>query len=263
MEIAMPAQIIAFPDSLTAPPVLSPHNDALFLDLDGTLAPIMDRPDAVGPDPWRTFVLRRLVHRFDRRIAIDSGRSVRQITAITENVVPAIAGVHGLERRGVLGDFSAAVPDPDLAEAREVFQNLASAQPGLIFEDKGVSVALHYRGRPAACEAVREAARRLEASTDLMLQQGDMVAELRTRGDDKGAAVKRFLTEWPFQGARPIFVGDDLTDEDGFLAAQAAGGFGVLVGPPRRATLARYRLETPAAVLAWLETCLGGDKWVG
>ena len=259
----MTAQIIAFPDALTAPPVLSPEGDALFLDLDGTLAPIMDRPDAVGPDPRRTFVLRRLVQRFDRRVAIVSGRTLKEVTAITENVVPALAGVHGLERRGVLGDHQAAVPDPDLAEAREIFQNLARSQPGLICEDKGVSVGLHYRGCPAACEAVREAARRLEASTDLLLQEGDMVAELRTRGDDKGGAVKRFMAEWPFQGARPVFVGDDLTDEDGFLAAQAGGGFGVLVGPQRRVTVARHRLETPSAVLAWLETCLGGDKWVG
>lgn len=259
----MTAQIIAFPDPLPAPPPLSRDGDALFLDLDGTLAPIMPRPDDVVPDPRRTFILRRLVQRFDRRVAIISGRSVGQVAAITENAVPAIAGVHGLERRGVRGEFSAAIPDPDLAEAREVFQHLADSQPGLVFEDKGVSVALHYRGRPAACEAVREAARRLEASTDLLLQEGDMVAELRTRGDDKGAAVSRFLSEWPFQGARPIFVGDDVTDEDGFLAAQAGGGFGVLVGPPRRATLARYRLDEPAAVLDWLEAGLGGDRWVG
>lgn len=254
----MTAQIITFPDPLPGPPVLS-HGDAIFLDLDGTLAPIMERPEAVGPDPRRTLILRSLVQRFDRRVAIISGRTVEQVAAITEDVVPALAGVHGLERRDVLGRFSAAPPDPDLDEAREIFTTLAQSQPGLIFEDKVLSVALHYRGAPSACEAVREAARRLEASSDLLLQEGDMVAELRTRGDDKGAAVTRFLAEWPFQGARPIFVGDDLTDEDGFLAAEAAGGFGVLVGPSRRSTVARYRLETPAAVLAWLEVSLGGD----
>jgi trehalose 6-phosphate phosphatase len=247
----MTAQVIAFPDSLAPPEPLTPVGHALFLDLDGTLAPIAPRPDDVVADPKRTFLLRRLVERFDRRVAIVSGRTISEISTILENAVPAVAGVHGLERRDARGELSAALPDPDLDNAREVFEHLARAQPGLLVEDKGLSVTLHYRGCPGACDAVRDAARRLEASSDLILQEGDMVAEMRTRGDDKGKAISRFLTEWPFQGARPIFVGDDLTDENGFVAAEAAGGFGVLVGPPRR-TAARYNLRDPDAVLAWL-----------
>jgi len=168
--------------------------------------------------------------------------------------------VHGLQRRDARGVETSAVPDADLDQAREVFEGLARAEPGLLVEDKGVSVALHYRARPGACEAVREAARRLEAATDLILQEGDMVAEMRTEGDDKGAAVARFLTEWPFAGARPIFVGDDLTDEDGFLAAQTAGGFGVLVGASTRRTIASHRLADPQAVLDWLEAATGAVR---
>lgn len=256
----MTAQIIAFPDPLALPPPLEPAGHALFLDLDGTLTAIAARPDDVGPDARRTFVLRRLVARFERRVALVSGRTVEDVARITQNAVPAIAGVHGLQRRDARGEESSALPDPDLVHAREVFEGLAGAQPGLLVEDKGVGVALHYRSRPAACEAVREAARRLEASTGLILQEGDMVAEMRTAGDDKGAAVDRFLTEWPFQGARPIFVGDDLTDEDGFLAAESAGGYGVLVGPATRRTIARYRLADPLAVLDWLEASLGDAR---
>ena len=253
----MTAQIITFPDPLPLPPPLETAGHALFLDLDGTLAPIAPRPSDVGPEPRRTFILRRLVERFDRRVALVSGRTVDEVAAITQNAVPAIAGVHGLQRRDARGEESGAVPDPDLVHAREVFEGLAAAQPGLLVERKGVSVALHYRACPAACEAVREAARRLEATTALMLQEGDMVAEMRTAGDDKGAAIDRFLAEWPFQGARPIFVGDDLTDEDGFLAAEAAGGYGVLVGSATRRTIARYRLRDPHAVLDWLEASIG------
>lgn len=253
----MTAQIIAFPDPLPSPPPLEPRGQALFLDLDGTLAAIAAHPSDVRPQPRRTFILRRLVERFDRRVALVSGRTVAEVAAITEDAVPAIAGVHGLQRRDARGEESGTLPDPDLVQAREVFLGLAAAQRELLVEDKGVSIALHYRAHPAACEAVREAARRLEASTGLILQEGDMVAELRTAGDDKGAAVDRFLAEWPFQGARPIFVGDDLTDENGFLAAEAAGGFGVLVGSSARRTLARYRLADPDAVLDWLETAVG------
>jgi trehalose 6-phosphate phosphatase len=247
----MTAQILTFPDYLPAPEPLVCRGQALFLDLDGTLTPIMPRPGDVVADPERTRLLRDLVQGFERRVAIISGRTVEDVAAITEDAVPAIAGVHGLARRDARGELSAALPDPDLIGAREIFEHLARAQPGLMVEDKGLSVALHYRGFPAACEAVREAARRLEASSDLVFQEGDMVAEMRTRCDDKGQAVRRFLTEWPFQGARPIFVGDDLTDEDGFVAVQSAGGFGVLVGAPRR-TAARYRLADPSAVLSWL-----------
>ncbi|PZR30903.1 MAG: trehalose-phosphatase [Caulobacter segnis] len=260
METAMTAQIIAFPDPLPSPPPLDPAGHALFLDLDGTLAAIAARPGDVGPEPRRTFVLRRLVERFDRRVAIVSGRTVAEVAQITENAVPAIAGVHGLQRRDARGKESGAVADPDLAQALEVFEGLAAAQPGLLVEDKGLSVALHYRARPGACEAIREAGRRLEASTGLVLQEGDMVAEMRTAGDDKGAAVDRFLSEWPFQGAKPIFVGDDLTDEDGFLAAEAAGGYGIVVGVSTRRTIARYRLADPVAVLDWLEAVVGGAR---
>lgn len=252
----MTAQILAFPDPLPPPPPLKPFGYALFLDLDGVLAPIVERPTDVGPDRRRTLILRRLAERLGRRLAIVSGRTLAEISSITENAVPAIAGVHGLQRRTVVGDEIAALPDPDLGEAAAVFKALARAQPDLLVEEKGLSVALHYRASPAACEAVREVARRLEAATNLILQEGDMVAELRTAGADKGHAVEAFMAEWPFQGARPIFVGDDLTDEDGFIAAAAAGGYGVLVGSTGRHTAARYRLADVPAVLDWLEAAV-------
>jgi trehalose 6-phosphate phosphatase len=258
MESAMTAQIISFPDLLPPPPPLDIAGCALFLDLDGVLAPIVERPQDVGPDRRRTLILRRLAERLQRRLAIVSGRTVADVSAITEDAVAAIAGVHGLQRRTVLGEEIAALPDADLADAAAVFKALARAQPLLQVEEKGLSVALHYRACPSACEAVREAARRLEAATGLILQEGDMVAELRTAGADKGQAVQAFLAEWPFQGARPIFVGDDLTDEDGFMAAEAAGGYGVLVGPSSRQTLARHRLPDVPAVLDWLEAAIPG-----
>jgi trehalose 6-phosphate phosphatase len=80
-----------------------------------------------------------------------------------------------------------------------------------------------------------------------------MVVELRTPGQDKGQSVAAFLRERPFMGATPIFVGDDLTDEDGFAAAARLGGYGVLVGP-MRPTAASYRLADTEAVTAWLES---------
>lgn len=106
----MTAQIITFPDHLPPPPPLDPVGCALFLDLDGVLAPIVERPRDVGPDVRRNLVLRRLVERLDRRVAIVSGRTLAEVSAITEDAVPAVAGVHGLQRRTVLGDEMAACP---------------------------------------------------------------------------------------------------------------------------------------------------------
>jgi trehalose 6-phosphate phosphatase len=248
----MSAHILNFPALLPPPPPLPITGHALFLDLDGTLAPFADRPDDVGSDPRRTEILTRLGARFEHRLAVVSGRTLTEVTALTEGAVVAAAGVHGLQRRTSWGDEVAFRRDPRLEEARVVFTALAGARAGLLVEDKDVSVALHYRLAPDAEDAVRDAARRLVTATGLVLQEGDHVAELRTAGPDKGDAITAFLGEAPFAGARPIFVGDDVTDEDGFRAAAAAGGFGVLVGAGR-ATAASYRLDDVAHVLDWLE----------
>jgi trehalose 6-phosphate phosphatase len=96
---------------------------------------------------------------------------------------------------------------------------------------------------------------RLTPTEDLTALWGHMVAELRTPGPDKGDALAAFMAEPPFAGSRPVFIGDDLTDEDAFAAAAAGGGFGVLVGPDRP-TAARMRLENVEAVHAWLTAAI-------
>jgi trehalose 6-phosphate phosphatase len=238
------------PTELQPPPAALPPGAGLFLDLDGTLAPIMPRPEDVGPDPRRAALLQDLAQALEGRLAVVSGRSLEDLDRILEGRVAAIAAVHGLVRRGARG-VDRAQPHPDLEHAREVLRDLARGDPALLFEDKTLSVALHYRNVPSAADAVIEAAERLARSSDLVLQLGDMVAELRTPGQDKGKAVAAFLREAPFVGAAPVFVGDDLTDEDGFAAAARLGGYGVLVGP-QRPTRATYRLNDFEAVLDWL-----------
>ncbi|WP_426030565.1 trehalose-phosphatase [Caulobacter sp. DWP3-1-3b2] len=242
-------------DDLPPPPVALPPHAALFLDLDGTLAPIMPRPEQVGPDARRAALLDDLTRALDGRVAVVSGRALKDLDRILEGRVPAIAAVHGLVRRGAHG-VECAKPHADLDYARGVLRDLARGDKGLLFEDKGLSVGLHYRNAPSAAEAVIEAAERLAQSSELVLQLGDMVAELRTPGQDKGKSVSAFLREAPFDGACPVFVGDDLTDEDGFAAAARLGGYGVLVGP-ERPTQAVYRLEDCGAVLDWLSVALG------
>lgn len=239
------------PARLPPPPDRVPRA-ALFLDLDGVLAPLASTPDAVGPDPRRSATLRALAERLEGRVAIVSGRPLDEIDRISGRSVVSASGVHGLERRTAEGVLIAADPHEGVREAVAAFQAFARDRPGLIVEDKQVAAGLHYRGDPTHAAAAEALARDLAARTGLKLQPGKLVLELKTPGADKGTALAAFMAEPPFVGGVPVMVGDDLTDEHGFVAAEALGGFGVLVGPPR-ATGARHGLEDVGEVLDWLE----------
>ena len=231
---------------------------ALFLDLDGTLAAIRPRPEDVGPEAWRTELLRRLEERLGGKLAVISGRSLEEVDRILEGAVPSVAAVHGLVRRSADGTVEEAPPAPGLEPARERLAEMSAEHPGLLVEDKGLSLAVHFRQAPELEPEVNRKAEAICADSGLSLQLGDMVAEMRTPGVDKGAALQAFMREAPFKGAVPVFVGDDLTDEHGFRAARALGGISILVGAPRP-TYADMRLESVAAVRQWLETALTQD----
>ena len=241
-------------DDIGAPPALARlglDKVALFLDLDGTLAPIRETPGEVTADARRNRLLSELHERLGGRAAVISGRTIAEVDYILERRVVPVAGVHGLQRRSATGRVAQTWPHPKIGRVRAAFHALASADSRLLVEDKGLSVALHYRRAPACAEPVVDLAMRLAENTGMGLQLGDMVAELRTPGPTKGEALAAFMAEPPFTGALPVFIGDDLTDEDGFEAAAAAGGHGILVGPARP-TRARWRLAGVDEVLDWL-----------
>jgi trehalose 6-phosphate phosphatase len=236
---------------LPTPPVVA-DGIALFLDMDGVLAPMAPTPDAVVPTARRTAALKAVETRLSGRVAIVSGRTIAEIDRISDHALVSGSGVHGLERRLKDGSIQRKAADAGVAEAMEAFEVFAAARPGVIVEDKGVSVGLHYRQAPNEARAAKALATELQSETGLTLQPGHMVLELKTPGADKGTAVAAFMQESPFKGAVPVMLGDDLTDEYGFEAAAALGGYGVLVGPERE-TAARYRLDDVDAVLTWLE----------
>lgn len=227
---------------------------SLFLDLDGTLAPFQPTPDAVGPEPERNDRLRRLADRLNGRMAVVSGRSIADLDRILDGAVATLAGIHGLQMRSGTGLRAAAV-HPRLNNAVAELEAFAGRFPEVRIETKPLSVAIHYRGNPGVEPVAKVFADDLAQRTGLKLQHGAMVAEFLTPGGDKGAAIGAFMDELPFAGSTPLFVGDDLTDEDGFRAVRRWGGWGVLVGPSR-STFARYRLASEAAVHAWLEAGL-------
>lgn len=237
---------------LPAPRPLRLSGSALFLDLDGTLAPIAARPQDVRPDRRRTLLLEALTDGLGGRLAVISGRTLADVDRILEGRVVCVSAVHGLVRRDRDGSLHEPEAHPRTATAVAALHAYAARDPGLLVEEKGPSVALHFRLAPSRAAEARILAQRLAAETGLALQEGDMVEELRTPGPSKGDAVGDFMQTPAFSGATPIFVGDDATDESGFAAAVRLGGFGVLVGRPRP-THARFSLRNVEDVMAWLE----------
>jgi trehalose 6-phosphate phosphatase len=238
--------------TLPAPKPLRLSESALFLDLDGTLAAIAARPQDVHPDARRTRLLERLKGGLSGRLAVVTGRTLEDVDRILEGRIVCVAAVHGLVLRECDGRTHAPEPHSGLARAVAALQDFATRDCGLIVEEKGPSVALHFRlARTYAGEA-RILARRIAAETGLALQEGDMVEELRTPGPSKGDSIRVFMAAPNFRGAHPVFAGDDVTDEHGFAEVSRLGGFGVLVGRPRP-TQARFGLRNVEDVMAWLE----------
>jgi trehalose 6-phosphate phosphatase len=232
-------------------------NWAFFLDLDGTLLEIAETPEEVDPGPQDVLLLGKLQHACDGALALISGRSLSRIDQLFSPLVLPAAGQHGVERRDAQGKrHRHRFPVSSLRPAAGGIRSFAARHQGLVFEDKGASVALHYRLAPqlaeAAQAAVREAAGPLGEAVEV--QNGKMVVELKPAGCDKGKAIDEFMREAPFSGRTPVFIGDDFTDEYGFRAINRLGGHSVKVGEGPSA--ARWRLESPAAARAWLQAWL-------
>lgn len=238
---------------LRPPPPPIDEACALFLDVDGTLLDFTPDPDAVSvPGPLRG-VLQALHRRLGGAVALISGRPLGALDTLFHPLRLPAAGLHGLQLRNG-GSGSPAPPVPDalagvLADARE----FAAQRPGTVVEDKGSNIGLHWRAAPEHASAMRafaEAA--LAYLPGYLVQYGNQVAELRPQGADKGDAIDALADEPPFRGRRPVFVGDDLTDEHGFAVVNTRGGASVLVGP-RTPSAARHGLADTDAVFAWLQ----------
>lgn len=197
-------------------------------------------------------LLARLIERLEGRLAIVSGRSLQQVDRILGDIAGemAVSGSHGCEHRwqGVVA-YPERPASLDTAASR--FHAFAAGRDGVLVEEKSFGVALHYRLNPAAGAEAAALADALGDTLDLHVQRGKMMVELRVGGGDKGLAVRRLMARPPMMGTRPVFAGDDLTDEAGFVAARAAGGHGILVGQPRE-TAADYGIASPAALRGWL-----------
>jgi trehalose 6-phosphate phosphatase len=238
-------------DDLPPPPLSLLSGAALFLDFDGTLVELAEAPDAIRVPSELPGLLQRLAGRLQGRLAIISGRSLADLDRHIDCGGVAMSGSHGLELRLADGTLLPLVRPGGIDAARDEIARFAASGDGLLVEEKPASVALHYRQAPEREGEVAALMDALAVRSGFTVQHGKMVAELRPAGADKGDALRRLMREPAFAGARPLFMGDDLTDEHAFAAAEALGGAGILVGPPRD-TQARFRLEGVAEVGAWL-----------
>ncbi|MGA0532011.1 trehalose-phosphatase [Hansschlegelia sp. KR7-227] len=233
-----------------------PDGVALFLDLDGTVLDLASTPGGVTIEPETVAAIGVLAQRLGGALAVVTGRSLADVDHILRPLRLPAAALHGAElRRFGGGKTGAAVEAPHppqrLTAALGAF---VDARPGLKLEDKGASVAVHYRATPERESEVRSRIGDLVAqlAPDHELQPGKMVVEVRPRGCDKGAALKAMMQDAPFAGRAPLMLGDDLTDEFAFKAAAELGGSSALVGAVERHSAAAYALADPAAARAWL-----------
>lgn len=233
------------------PPVSA--DSAFFIDFDGTLVAIAPRPDLVRVEPRAIRLLASLSERFDHAVAVITGRPLDVIDGFLAPLTLPVAAEHGSIRRGASGRLH---QDTRSAEAIKTaaarLEPFVGANPGLLLERKQSSVALHFRQRPEladACEAaVIDAAGGLDG---LVLLTGKMIFELRPEGLDKGVAVEAFLGEPPFKGRTPVYIGDDVTDEDAFKAINALGGITIKIDDGE--TEAQYRTSREG-LFDWLES---------
>lgn len=235
-----------------------PGRAALLLDIDGTLIDLAPTPDAVIIPAELTATLLRLRRCLGDALAVVTGRPLAQVDALLPSIPYAAAAEHGGAVRHQPGGPVERPALPDLpADWLDAAATAIAAHPGSLLERKQRGLVLHFRQAPEAGPRLRAAAEQMVASDPrFQLLAASMAWEIRPHGVDKGVAVRRLCGLPPFAGRLPIFIGDDVTDEDGISAAQALGGAGLRVEPA---------FGSPAGVRNWLrrsaDSIEAGGDW--
>src|SRR3954466_9134087 len=244
------------PDSVPVPGALIPHlgECALLLDIDGTLLDFAPTPREVWVPPGLAKTLNRLLERTSGALALVSGRSLNDIDLIfAPSEFPAVGG-HGAEMRlSGEGEAVAAHAPPLDKDLKKRLAAIAQLSPGILLEDKGYSLALHYRLAPHAEKAIYAAVSLIRAdlpNAPIEVMPGKCVCEIKHSGFNKASGVLELMTHDPFKGRRPIFIGDDVTDESVFAIMPDLHGLAFSVG--RRAKGLADHFDEPRDVREWL-----------
>lgn len=244
-------------------------NWALFLDVDGTLLHIAETPNGVSREEDVCRLLTRLQAALRGAVALISGREIRDLDRLFAPLELPSAGLHGLEHRDAQGHLNVLGEAETLDYLRAPLRKMAGSHAGLMLEDKGRALAFHYRLAPGEGRRIEQEISDLVAdSPDLKLIHGKMVVEIKPRHADKGSALRAFMTEPPFSGRIPVFLGDDVTDEDAFEAVNDLGGVSIHIGQDPGAehetgqTAASYRIQDVDGVVRWLTGIAAGFETV-
>ncbi len=235
-------------------PLTDLDNIAILLDVDGTLLDIAPKPHDVRVPERLRDALQCLSERLNGALAFISGRSLADIDRIFAPLkLPAVGG-HGAEIRpggdNTYRRMQAALDD----DIKRHFIQLGKLGPGIVVEDKGYSLALHYRLAPKlGGDIIKSVAAICEkwGCDSLDILPGKSVIEIKPRGFDKGTALRELMAVAPFKGRRPIFVGDDTTDEAAFAVLPDFSGVGFSVGGIVPG--ASFNFDGPHDVRLWLE----------
>ncbi|MDE1173059.1 MAG: trehalose-phosphatase [Parvibaculaceae bacterium] len=227
------------------------RNWALFLDFDGTLVDLAPKPDLVEVPAGLTGLLQKLSTQLDGALAIVTGRELCDVDGFLRLMLPG-AGIHGAELRRKMGDATIVMDDSrGLADVIAELEPLIAGDPRLILQLKSAAFTLHYRLAPERETEMRDlAARAVKGHENLELMFGKMMVEVKPKGADKGTGMERLMQAPPFSTRVPVFIGDDITDEDGFKFVKNHAGLAIKVGDGTSS--ADHRLSSPAAVFEWL-----------
>lgn len=238
---------------------------AILLDIDGTLLDLAPTPREVWVPPGLAETLSRLHARTSGALALVSGRSLNDIDLIfAPEQFPAVGG-HGAEMRISVDSEAVATHAPPMdKELKRRLAAIAKLSPGILLEDKGYSLALHYRLAPHAEKAIYAAVSLIRAdlpNAPIEVLPGKCVCEIKQSGFDKATGVRELMIHEPFRGRRPIFIGDDVTDESVFAIMPDLGGLAFSVG--RRAQGVTDHFDEPRDVRAWLARLIDGEAGAG
>jgi trehalose 6-phosphate phosphatase len=251
------------PDSVPVPRSLVPHlsQTAILLDIDGTLLDLAPTPREVWVPPGLAKTLNRLLARTSGALALVSGRSLNDIDLIfAPKQFPAVGG-HGAEMRLSADNEAVAAHAPPMdKELKLRLAAIAKLSPGILLEDKGYSLALHYRLAPHAEKAIYEAVSLIRAdlpNAPIEVLPGKSVCEIKHSGFNKASGVRELMKHEPFKGRRPLFIGDDVTDETVFAIMPDMEGLAFSVG--RRAQGVAGHFDEPSDVRAFLAHLLDDE----